>query len=346
MITPHDVDGLVWTAAQLQQVSPSRALPDPDLAAHLDTIGVQAVGPGARYAKCRSYWLHDDRHRRLLTFGIERTPDALRELADRVLARCLGAPDEPPTTPLDLDLEAATVGLERCPVFAAVPWWVEQQGLVFAVQALVRSFDFTNQAGISGYSDTIGDWLVQTRDRAWQRPEYADTAWRFLRACLAVADDATCTAARDVAEGLRRTAALPAQAGLAFAFHEQAWADDVVDAVMPIVAPRAKQKHHTPFLARLVGVAGTDAAIRLLGCNNDALKEGDLLTALAHHRHAAVSVIAAAWAHAANNDQRLQAARALLPVRTAEATTLLTTWATEKKVVAPVLKKHLALLAR
>lgn len=346
MITPHDVDGLVWTAPQLQRVSPSRALPDSDLAAHLDTIGIQAVAPGAWYAKCRSYWLHDDRRRRLLTVGIESTPAALRELAGRVLARCFDAPGEPPTTPRDVDLEAATVGLERCPVFAAVPWWVEEQGLVFAVQALVRSFDFTNEAGISGYSDTTGDWLVQTRDRAWQRPEYADTTWRFLRAHLAVADDATWLAARDVADGLRRTAALPAQAGLAFAFNEQVWADEVVDAVMPIVAPTAKQKHHTPFLARLVGVAGTDAATCLLGYSNDALQEGDLLTALAHRSHAAVPVIASAWAHAANNDQRLLAARALLPVRTAEATTLLTTWATEKKVVAPVLKKHLALLAR
>ncbi|WP_434424211.1 hypothetical protein [Nannocystis pusilla] len=246
----------------------------------------------------------------------------------------------------NVDLEAATVGLERCPVFAAVPWWAEQQGLVFAVQALARSFDFTNQAGISGYSDTTGDWLVRTRDRAWQRPEYADTAWRFLRAHLAVADDATWTAARDVADGLRRTAALPAQAGLAFAFNEQAWADEVVDAVMPIVAQTAKQKHYTPFLARLVGVAGPDAATRLLGCNNEALTEDDLLTALAHRGHAAVPVIANAWAHAANNGQRLLTARALLPVRTGEATTLLTTWAAEKKAVAPVLKKHLALLAQ
>ncbi|WP_434424236.1 hypothetical protein [Nannocystis pusilla] len=52
-----------------------------------------------------------------------------------------------------------------------------------------------------------------------------------------------------------------------------------------------------------------------------------------------------AWTHAANNGQRLRTARALLPVRTGEATKLLATWAAEKKAVAPVLKKHLALLA-
>lgn len=43
-------------------------------------------GHPAWYARCRSYWLHDDRRRRLLTIGIERTPVALRELAGRVLA--------------------------------------------------------------------------------------------------------------------------------------------------------------------------------------------------------------------------------------------------------------------
>lgn len=74
-------------------------------------------------------------------------------------------------------------------------------------------------------------------------------------------------------------------------------------------------------------------------------REGRGLAARAGARHAAVPVIASAWAHAANNGQRLLTARALLPVRTVEATTLLTTWAAEKKAVAPVLKKHLALLA-
>lgn len=326
MITPHPVEGIVWSKTELAQVIPSRALPDPD--------AIDEVARSGWAEKCRDYRAEKDSHFQY--------PAPLQDLATRVLARCNGE-DEPPG---DVDLEAATVGIGRCPVFAAVPWWVEARGLEFALEAFARSYEFGHHADANGYSSTVGDWLVE-REVSSSRPEYADGAWRLLREQATRASDEKWSSARAVAQRLFEKSAAPVQAGIAFMFDDVALADQAIENALPTFEPWANKQRsvYAPHLARLVGVASSDAARRILIGRNTALGVSDLYTALAKHGHAAVPTIATAY-KAVNSPLQSKIAKVLLAVRTDEAAELLTSWAAEKKAIAPLLKKHLSLPRR
>lgn len=328
----------VWTPEQRALVLPSRALPD----RQIDVDGTVDGKTAAQwFERVHRRWTARSRSLQLQRTGLPQTAPALLGIATAVLER-VDAPPTMPTAPLDVDVEAASICMDRNAIGDAVPWWWAKEGPAFTVRAFARCYDFSDYGRTHFYDDEVGTWLLEGQDDAWSRPEYADGAWRFLRARLALLDDEAFATAAAAASAVAPSAALPARAGLALAFNDRRAADAVVAALEPVIAPtRARQKkHYTAFMARLVSVASADAATALLRWPNDALKPEDLLTLVAHDGVAALPVVVAAFEYAVNNDQRLAAARALLPLDHPEVAALLTTWSTEKKPIAAVLKKH------
>jgi hypothetical protein len=314
-------DLIAWTPELRARIYPSRKHPNPaHWKAWFEDVGYPIDPTKARKAAAY-YWAEKRSHTRVKA-GMKNNPAAWRPVVEAALAHAK-APNKP--RPLDVELEVATVTLELCPVFAAVPYWVSAGGLPFALRALIRCHEVTSSQLQHGYGDH-GLWMVDTRDYSIDRPKDNCGAWESLRALLSEAIEPVYDECHGIADEarLRHAGGKPDQSALAmllpFAFpDEKAWAKAGASAAIGL-AKQAKRAG-TGGLARFVSVASVDDAVELLTVTiNDAVNGDDLVTALAMHGAAGgVKILEAALATAPNNEVRDEWCQILLAVRTADA---------------------------
>lgn len=293
---PTVVDGVAWTPALREQVWPSRP------------------GPGPRLDPLEK--LLDDRrdylgqHGHLLPKHAEGRSHAAAHLVPLMDAVSAMSERPNPEGPLDLDVEAAIVALERVPVFSSMKFWLVREGPAFALKALVRSHQLNSSARtVSNYGHPI--FLREGWDAAHRDPEYADSAWETMRGVVNAADDAAYATLRALADTLRKGAPSVVRAFLAFAFSpEHEWADEAAAAVIK-EAPAV-----SGWCRNLITVASVDHGVALARNEDWIFSERQLLTMLARHGSAAAPVLLAAMEAAPNNTARKTYAKVLAMIET------------------------------
>jgi hypothetical protein len=308
------------------RVYPSRKFPNPTFRdAMLDGTGLTfPFEPEAARKYVAESWRDKDDQKRVKA-GLAKNPPAWRPVVERVLARCKHPNAK---QALDVDVEAATVTLELCTLWEAVPFWIAEAGIPFALRAMIRCHELACSAREHGYGEG-GLYILETRAFSFDWPEDNANAWELMRTLLADAIEPVYDEAHGIADAARlRTAkAKPDESALQlllpFAFpDETAWAKAAHASAIGL-AKQAK-RGYTPGLARYVSVAPVETAVELLSCTvNTAVSADDLLTALAHHGPAGgVKIFEAALATTATTDaQRREWGTEMLAIRTAEAST-------------------------
>jgi hypothetical protein len=352
-MTEETVDGIAWTPESRARVYASRRIRNP--AYRLSLLEGASVSYPFDAKACRDsalYYWSEKRKLERVEAGLANNPPGWRGAVETALARGKKPKQD---IPLDIDVEAATVTLELCPLFAAMPYWLATGGIVFALRTMIRCHELASYAKQHGYSEA-GTWILETRRHSFDRPEDNADAWELLRAMLADAVEPIYDEAHGIADEARlRTAGSVAnesalQLLLPFAFpDESAWA---AAASKPALALAKQAKRgYTPGLARYVAVAPVETAIELLTCTiNTAVSADDLVTVLAHHgAEGGARVLEAALDGAANEAQRKTWCEVLLAVRTDEVGRLFARLARRDskrggKTFAAFASKHRALL--
>ena len=263
-----------------------------------------------------------------LRAGLAKADARARAWTEAALDAC---EEKTPPRALDADVEATMVALELVPVFAAFPFWLSHAGPELAMRALVLSHRRWSSARRHGYGSSIV--LVVDDTCAGDEPEYADSAWRMLRAVVAEADDATYARLRAQAERLREGAPAPVVSYLSVAFpSEAAWAAEAADAA------NARGEAAAGWERMLVTATDLDRAERLARSGDWELDEDMLLTVLARHGGDGARVIAAAIDAASNNEHRKDYAK-LLSIVENELAARAFARALSVKAIAPVAQK-------
>jgi hypothetical protein len=309
---------IAWTDELRARVYPSRAFQNPTYRETiLENVDLKwPIDPKAARKSAAYYWKDKGDLAHVKT-GLAKNPPAWRPAVEQALARGKKPNAE---HALDVDVEAATVTLELCPLFAALPYWLTAGGIPFALRALIRCHEIACSAAAHGYGE--GLWILETRDYSYDRPEDSADAWELVRAMLADAIEPVYDEAHGIADEarLRTAGGTPNQSALqlliAFAFpDETAWAKAAHKPAIGL-AKQAK-RGYTAALARYVAVAPVDTAVELLTCTiNTAVSANDLLTALAHHGAAGgLRIFEAALAAATTDEDRRQFGADLLAIR-------------------------------
>ncbi|MBA2543813.1 MAG: hypothetical protein H0V17_29485, partial [Deltaproteobacteria bacterium] len=208
------VDGIAWTPELRARVYASRKRPNPEARdALLDRVSLTyPIDAKAARKSAAYYWAQKD-HQKHVKLGSRRNPPAWQPIVQRALEHGK-APNKP--RPLDVELEAATVTLEMCPLFAALPYWISAGGLPFALRAMIRCHEIACSAREHGYGDH-GVWILDTRDHSIDRPEDNADAWELLRVLLAEAIEPVYDECHGIADEarLRHAGGKPDQAALA-----------------------------------------------------------------------------------------------------------------------------------
>jgi hypothetical protein len=147
------VDGIAWTPELRARVYPARTIANPtyrdDFLRTVDlTYPIDA--DAAREGAAR-YWKSEKTDIARAKEGLKKNPAHWRSAVEAVLARCKKPQVD---QPLDVDVEAATVALEICPLFMALPYWIAAGGIPFAMRALIRCHEVVSYAWVYGYSNT------------------------------------------------------------------------------------------------------------------------------------------------------------------------------------------------
>ena len=346
---------IAWTPELGALVYSSRARRNPAFVAEtLRSFDVTSpIDPVKARKAAAEYW-KDKRALARVKLAFDNNPPVWKPIVEKVIARGKKPNAE---APLDLELEAATVTLQMCPLHAAVPYWIAAGGIPFALRALIRCHGLLCSALEFGYRRQgvdLGLWILETRKLSVDWPAgYAD-AWALLRALLSEAVEPI----YDEAHGIADQALLATATGnpnesalqilLPFAFpDERAWAKAGAKAAIGLAKQR--KRGYTPALASFVSVAPAAAAIELLGSTvNDAITAADLATALAHlGTPDGVKVLEAALATAPNAADRERWGAVLFAVRTGEAMKAFARLAKHPKgktTFAPLAKRHRELM--
>jgi hypothetical protein len=336
---------IAWTDELRARVYSSRTFPNPAYRdAQLESVSLAyPIDPEKARASAAYYWKNEKQHLARAKAGLTTNPAAWRPAVEAALARC-AKPDADHA--LDVDVEAATVTLELCPLFAAMPYWLSAGGIPFALRALIRCHELVNYAWRYGYTDR-GAWIIETRDCSIDWPDDNHDAWGLMRAMLADAIEPVYDEAHGIADEarLRHAGGKPDQSALAlllpFAFpDEQAWAKEGAAAAIGL-AKQAK-RGHTPGLAYYLSVAPVETAIELLTCTiNDAVNADDVLAIFAHQgTTAGLRVLEVALERAPNEDRRKGFLDLLLAIRTPEAAKLFERLAKKGKTFAKYAERY------
>jgi hypothetical protein len=214
---------------------------------------------------------------------------------------------------LDATTEAAMMVLGLRPSWTALPLWIAMHGVAFATRAMCTAARWRNNEGATGKHREQGLHLIEDGHCAGREVYEHATGWRLLRGVLALADEHSYTDARAIADAARHALPADQKAAIAFAFPDEPWTKDAVDAHLAAPSDAAAE----PRMMMLATAERSDA-IRLARAGYSA-NEPFVLTMLAKHGVHGVEIIAAAFAAPGPANRLGDLANALAMIRTREA---------------------------
>lgn len=346
---------VIWTPELRLHVHASRAHPNPAfLAARLQRRGLAyPLEADACFALAAKSWREDypsHRTKALMRTGLLNNTPHWRAVVEAALARC-EQPDL--ATPLEVDLEAASITCHLSRLWSSSGYWVTRGGVAFAVRALARCAELTTYGKEHYYIDERGDWMVEDRSRSTSEPEGLSEEWPILRALIAEASDTEYAAARDAAaEIIERSASdKPWERGmllwLPFAFpDEPAFAEVGRETALELSEILSTHKNvsdpATLAVARYLSVASIETGLAVLAHRKAVIGFADVLTIIAHRGLAtAMPVLEASLDKLASETDRKAWCKAYFALRVPAIVELAATrYPASKGVAAAVAKYH------
>lgn len=164
---------------------------------------------------------------------------------------------------LDAQTEAAMMVLELRPSWIGMPLWIAMHGVVFATKVMVTAARWRNNEGATGKHREQGLHLIEDGLCAGREVYEHATAWRILRGVLAIADESEYAAARAIADAARAALPFEQQAAIAFAFADEAWCKDAIDAYVAAEARGIDTSGTWEPWQMLIATAALDDALRI-----------------------------------------------------------------------------------
>ncbi len=183
---------------------------------------------------------------------------------------------------LDAQTEAAMMVLGLRPSWIGMPLWIAMHGATFATRVMVTAARWRNNEGSSGKHREQGLHLIEDGLCAGREVHEHATAWRILRGVLAIADESELAAAREVADAARKTLPFEQHAAIAFAFADEAWCKDAIDAYLATEARGVDTSGTWESWQMLIATATIDDALRIARMEYP-LEQSYALTMLAKH---------------------------------------------------------------
>lgn len=219
---------------------------------------------------------------------------------------------------LDAETEAAMMVLELRPSWRGVPLWIAMHGVAFATRVMVTAARWRTNEGATGKHREEGLYLIEDGMRAGREVHEHTTAWRILRGALAIADDEQYEEARAIADAARKALPFEQRAAIAFAFPDEPWCNDVIEAYLAAEANDVDTSGAWEPWQMLMATAELDDAIRIARFEYP-MHLPFVMTMLAKHGVHTAKLIAAAFDTFAQVSRFTILADALAMIRTREA---------------------------
>jgi hypothetical protein len=265
--------------------------------------------------------------------GLDASPPEVRPLLEH---ERWFAPFEDPKAPLDLEIEAVRrhVSGYRC-----ARWWIEREGPRFALEAMTRSLDWSDEE----LRGDAGTRIVRNTEYIDQVADLSNDPSALTEIRRSFASEAESANTPSVLTELWSSTTTAGRIAMAYAFPSQSqWAAQAAEEAL---AARAKTKRGFtyPMDVKLLLASLRDEALAVRLARLDArfVKEETLVTLLHRLEERAAPVTAACvqWAlEHGDRDARKRFARSHLLIETEEAFGLAVPWL-EVKLLAPIVLK-------